>query len=62
MTTRKQRWLRTASVGLLAAGSLFALPAGIAHAATGCSVTYAVRSQWSTGFTGDLVGRTSATR
>ena len=55
MTTRKQRWLRTASVGLLATGSLFALPAGIAHAATGCSVVYSVRSQWSTGFTGDLV-------
>ena len=55
MTTRKQRWLRTAAVGLLAVGSLYALPAGIAHAATGCSVTYSVRSQWSTGFTGDLV-------
>jgi hypothetical protein len=55
MTTRKQRWLRSAAVGLLAAGTLYAMPAGIAHAATGCTVVYSVRSQWPTGFTGDLV-------
>ena len=40
MTTRNQRWLRSAAVGLLAAGTLFVMPAGIAHAATGCSVVY----------------------
>ncbi|MET7403659.1 glycoside hydrolase family 48 protein [Dactylosporangium sp. NPDC005572] len=34
---------------------MVALPAGTAHAATGCQVTYSVRSQWPTGFTGDLV-------
>ncbi|MGI5182775.1 glycoside hydrolase family 48 protein [Dactylosporangium sp. CA-152071] len=55
MTTRTQRWMRVASVGLLAAGTLFVMPAGPAHAAAGCTVVYSVRSQWPTGFTGDLL-------
>ncbi|WP_433199526.1 glycoside hydrolase family 48 protein [Dactylosporangium sp. CS-047395] len=50
-----KRRLRALAVGVLIAGAFVALPAGTAHAATGCSVTYTVRSQWPTGFTGDLV-------
>ncbi|WP_432824249.1 glycoside hydrolase family 48 protein [Dactylosporangium sp. CA-092794] len=49
------RRLRALAVGVLVAGGLAALPAGTAHAAAGCQVTYTVRSQWPTGFTGDLV-------
>src|SRR5690242_15257790 len=47
--------LRALAAGLLIAGTFAALPAGTAHAAAGCQVTYTVRSQWPTGFTGDLV-------
>jgi len=43
------------AVGVLVAGGLVALEAGTAHAAAGCQVVYSVRSQWNTGFTGDLV-------
>jgi len=55
MNTPNRRRLRGAAVGVLVAGSLVALPAGTAHAATGCSVVYSVPSQWGTGFTGNLV-------
>lgn len=53
-TPTRRRW-RALAAGLLVAGAMVALPAGTAHAATGCQVTYSVRSQWPTGFTGDLV-------
>jgi hypothetical protein len=47
--------IRALAAGLLIAGTFAALPAGTAHAAAGCQVVYTVRSQWPTGFTGDLV-------
>ncbi|MFB9182010.1 glycoside hydrolase family 48 protein [Dactylosporangium sucinum] len=53
-TPTRRRW-RGLAAGILVAGALVALPAGTAHAATGCQVTYTVRSQWQNGFTGDLV-------
>ncbi len=50
-----KRTIAKVVVGALAATALAALPALPAHAATACSVTYTVPSQWPTGFTGNIV-------
>ena len=50
-----KRTIAKVVVGALAATALATLPALPAHAATACSVTYTVPSQWPTGFTGNIV-------
>ncbi|MEJ3745640.1 glycoside hydrolase family 6 protein [Actinomycetes bacterium KLBMP 9797] len=54
--TRRQR-LAVAAVAALGLGGLSVVQALPASAATGCSVTYAVASQWSSGFQGGLTIR-----
>ncbi|GAA4670213.1 glycoside hydrolase family 6 protein [Phytohabitans rumicis] len=54
--TRKQR-LAIAGVAVLGLGGLSVIQALPAAAATGCSVTYTVTSQWNTGFQGNIVIR-----
>ena len=46
--------LATGTAGLLALGGMATVTLPAAAAATGCSVTYTVQSQWSGGFSADL--------
>jgi hypothetical protein len=52
---RSRRFIAQLGVGVLVAAGLTTFAASPASAAAGCQVTYTVRGQWNTGFTGDLL-------
>ncbi len=54
MKNRRYALLAAGTAGMLAAAGVAAATVPAAAATTGCTVTYTVQSQWSTGFTANL--------
>jgi endoglucanase len=51
---QRYAWLAAGAAGVLTAGFMAVATVPASAAATGCSVTYTVQSQWSSGFTANL--------